>query len=183
MEEYVEPIVQFIEKSGWLGPFFYILLHIIRPMLFIPVLLICLASGFLFGGILGSIYTFIGLLASSLSFYYMMMYVPWLHRRLLKLKGKVFKKDLELNVWQLTACRLVPFIHFHVLSFYLVEKSTNVWDYTRQTAITIIPMSIVYTTIGQLLYNLNIYGLMVVGTLLLLLMVISRNWSEEAVIR
>ena len=183
MDNHVESFIQFIENSGWLGPFFYILLHLIRPMLFIPVLLLSLASGVLFGGVFGSIYTFIGLLTSSISFYFLMMYIPWLHKRLSRLKEKVLKKDPDLNVWQLTAFRLVPFIHFHVLSFYLLEKSENFRDYVRQTMITIVPMSIVYTTIGHLLYDLNIYGLLIVGTLLLVLMIVSRNWSEEAITR
>ncbi|WP_185970842.1 TVP38/TMEM64 family protein [Alkalicoccobacillus porphyridii] len=180
---HVESFIQFIENSGWLGPLFYILLHVIRPLLFIPVLLICLASGVLFGGFFGSIYTFFGLMSTSICFYFLMKYIPWLHRRLSKLKEKVLKKDPDLNVWQLTAFRLVPFVHYHVLSFYLMERSENFRDYVKQTMITIIPMSVVYTTIGHLLYDLNVYGLIIVGTLLLILMIISRNWSEEAITR
>lgn len=183
MKEYVEPITQFIEQAGWMGPLFFILFHLIRQVLFIPVLLICIVGGFLFGGVFGSIYSFIGLMGSSLSFYLLLSYVPWLHRRLARLKEKVLKKDPALNVWQLSLFRLVPFVHFHVLSFYAMEKSANVTEYMKQSFIMNIPMAIVYTSFGNLLYNLNTVGLVILASSLILLMILSRNWSDQVVTR
>ncbi|MDQ0208073.1 TVP38/TMEM64 family protein [Alkalicoccobacillus murimartini] len=183
MEDFVDPLLQFIEQAGWLGPFFFILFHLVRQVLFIPVLLICLAGGFIFGGVLGSLYSFIGLMGSSISFYFLMKYIPWLHKRLARLKERVLKKDPDLNVWQLSVFRLVPFVHFHVLSFYVMEKSADFKGYVRQSFIMNIPMAIVYTTFGNLLYDLNPYGLFALASFLILLMIISRNWSDQAVTR
>ncbi|MCM2675243.1 hypothetical protein [Alkalicoccobacillus plakortidis] len=122
-------------------------------------------------------------MGSSISFYILMKYVPWLHKRLARLKAKVLKKDPDLNVWQLSVFRLVPFVHFHVLSFYVMEKTTDFNEFVRQSFIMNIPMAIVYTSFGNLLYNLNSWGLLILASFLILLMILSRNWSDQAVTR
>lgn len=57
-----------IEMGGVLSPLLFIILHLIRPMLFLPVVFICISGGILFGPIAGSIYSIIGITMASLLF-------------------------------------------------------------------------------------------------------------------
>lgn len=58
----------FMDSSAW-GPIVYILIYLIRPLIFFPATLITLLSGFLFGPIAGIIYTVIGANGSAMLAY------------------------------------------------------------------------------------------------------------------
>lgn len=132
-----------------IAPLFFIILHVIRPILFIPVVLICIAGGLIFGIIPGIILSIIGLLLSSLSFHIVAKNLPSLTKRLIKMKHKLIGKDAHFSTGQITILRLIPFIHYHLLSFMIYESSTEFKSYFLTSLYTIIPMSVVYTTIGQ----------------------------------
>ncbi len=59
----VQALLGFMTNSLW-GPLIYILLYAIRPLVLFPATLLTLAGGFLFGPVLGVIYT---ILASNVS--------------------------------------------------------------------------------------------------------------------
>src|SRR5699024_1558769 len=50
---------------------------------------------------------------------------------------------------QIALLRLVPFIHFHLLSLYLIEISNGFKDYTKASLLTNIPLAVVYTSFVQ----------------------------------
>ncbi len=97
MEEHLERSLQFIEQSGWLAPLFFILLHVFRQVLFIPVLLVCLVGGYLFGTVYGSLYSMIGLTAVSLVFYALVHLFPSMRKRLTSLKQRFLKGTTSFN--------------------------------------------------------------------------------------
>lgn len=70
MEEQIAMLLVIAQTSGFLAPIAFILLHFLRQFLFIPVVVICIAGGVLFGTVAGTFYSVLGLLLSSLLFLY-----------------------------------------------------------------------------------------------------------------
>lgn len=56
MDGLLTDALAYIEAAGWLAPVLFIILHILRPVLFLPVLLVTLAGGYVFGLFYGMIF-------------------------------------------------------------------------------------------------------------------------------
>lgn len=148
-------IMAFIETGGYFAPILFIVFHLVRPLLFLPVILFCIVGGLLFGIVAGTIYSIIGITLSSVIFYGMIHRMPKTFSKLVQMKNKIFGKNAELTRPQITLMRLVPFIHFNLLSLCLIEISSHVKEYTKSSFYTSIPFVIVYTSIGQWITNLS----------------------------
>ncbi|GAA5416608.1 hypothetical protein Pryu01_01645 [Paraliobacillus ryukyuensis] len=148
MEQMNHSIELFIDHSGWFAPILFVLLHIIRPILFIPVIVVCIAGGVLFGFVEGAILSVIGLSAMSLLSYKIVYRFPKLHDRIAKLKQRVFQ-DRTMTVSQVMVLRITPFVHFHLLSFYLMEMTKNLREYMYYSVLGVIAPAIVYTAFGK----------------------------------
>ncbi|WP_100405063.1 TVP38/TMEM64 family protein [Bacillus solitudinis] len=184
MEEFLEQSYLFIEKAGWLGPFFFVLLHIFRQAFFIPVLVICLIGGYLFGTLYGSIYSVLGLTAVSVVFYGLIQIFPGIRGKLTRLKHRFLKDKQDLNLAQMMVMRLMPFIHFHLVSLYLIETTKNVREYTKKSFYVSIPPAIAYTAFGDMIHELPLAGTAIFALFLVLLFVLMRkretriSWQE-----
>ena len=55
--------------GSWYGPVLYIVIYVLRPLLLFPATIVSLLSGFLFGPILGVVYTVIGSNSSAMLAY------------------------------------------------------------------------------------------------------------------
>ncbi|MFD1414077.1 TVP38/TMEM64 family protein [Oceanobacillus jeddahense] len=144
-----------IEMGGVLSPLLFIILHLIRPMLFLPVVFICISGGILFGPIAGSIYSIIGITMASLLFYVMAGWMPKSIDKLIVLKQRLLGKNTEMTTAQITLLRLVPFIHFHLLSLCLIEANQTFRGYAKSSLISNIPLAIIYTSIGGWISQLS----------------------------
>ncbi|MGM8213326.1 TVP38/TMEM64 family protein [Virgibacillus sp. W0430] len=149
MEHVGQHIVSFIESGGLLAPLLFISFHLIRPLFFLPVIFICISGGMLFGTIGGTLYSVIGITLSSILFYGLMHNMPKTFRRIFYLKEKWMGKRSLLTKKQIALLRLIPFIHFHLLSLCLIEISSSFKDYIKSSLITNIPFAFIYTSIGQ----------------------------------
>src|SRR5690625_3424632 len=130
--EQIEYYIEFVKSTHVIiAPVLFILLHVMRPILFIPVTLICIAGGLVFGIVPGIILSIIGLLLSSMSFYFIANVMPSLTKRLIKMKKRIVGKDTSLTTGQMTILRLIPFIHYHLLSFIIYESSTGFKSYLK----------------------------------------------------
>ncbi|KMK74581.1 TVP38/TMEM64 family protein [Alkalihalobacillus pseudalcaliphilus] len=178
MNEKLEAARQLIEASGWLAPLLYLLLHLVRPFLFIPVLLTCLAGGYIFGTIYGSIYSIIGLTLTSVSFYVLIHYFPSFGRQLSQLKRKVIKSNHGMSTPQLMVIRLMPFVHFHFVSLYLLETTKNFREYTIRSIWFGIPPAIIYTAFGDIIHALPLTGTIVLMSLLIVCIMILPKKEE-----
>ncbi|WP_413379183.1 TVP38/TMEM64 family protein [Alkalihalobacillus sp. 1P02AB] len=178
MNEKIEAARQFIEASGWLAPFFFIVLHIIRPFLFIPVLLTCLVGGYIFGTLYGALYSIIGLTLTSLFFYLLIHYFPNFGQRLSQLKGKIMKSGNKLTDLQLMVIRLIPFIHFHFVSLYVFETTNHFRDYAMRSILFVLPPAIIYTAFGDMIHQLPLTGTITLTLILLLCLLIFRKKEE-----
>src|SRR5699024_6383921 len=182
--EQIEYYIEFVRSTHFLiAPLLFILLHLMRPLLFIPVILICITGGLIFGVIPGIILSIIGLSLSSVSFYLLADTIPSLTTRLIKMKNKLIGKDVHLTTGQMSVLRLIPFIHYHLLSFIIYESSTSFKPYLLTSFYTIIPMVVVYTTIGQSITSFSplVSFAMILGLIPLLFML--RKKDERVSLR
>ncbi|WP_332629122.1 TVP38/TMEM64 family protein [Halalkalibacter flavus] len=175
MEEFLERSFQVIEQSGWFAPLFFVLLHVFRQVFFIPVLLICLLGGYLFGTVYGSIYSILGLTAVSVVFYGLIHIFPSMRKKLTKLKKRFLKEKHQLTVVQMMIMRLMPFIHFHLVSLYLIESTKNLKEYTKYSFFVSIPPAVVYTAFGDMIHELPLAGTVVFATFLAILFLFFRK--------
>ncbi|WP_249870910.1 TVP38/TMEM64 family protein [Oceanobacillus saliphilus] len=152
-------LMTFIQMGGVFSPLLFIFFHLLRPLLFLPVVFICITGGILFGPVAGTIYSIIGITLSSILFYMMIGWMPRSLNRLIHVKQKLMGKHSELTTSQVTLLRLVPFIHFHLLSLCLIEISSGFKAYAKSSLLSNIPLAIVYTSIGGWLSNLSSYYL------------------------
>jgi uncharacterized membrane protein YdjX (TVP38/TMEM64 family) len=138
-----------MEASGYIAPVLFILFHVLRQFLFIPVALVCMAGGILFGSILGTIYSLIGLTLLSIIFYFAIKSFTSFYERLLRLKEKWFGKSADLTTGQIAILRLIPFIHYQLLNLCLMQKNPQFKPFVRATIISNIPLAFFYTVFGQ----------------------------------
>ncbi|WP_078555441.1 TVP38/TMEM64 family protein [Bacillus alkalicellulosilyticus] len=166
MEQATETIFRFIEESGWLAPVFFILFHMFRQLLFIPVLLVCLIGGYLFGIVHGTVYSLIGMTIVSMSFYYIVQLFPSILPKIRKIKAKWFgDEEHSFHISQLMIIRLMPFIHFHLTSLYLVESTKSLKEYTKLSFYSLIPAAFTFTAFGHIISELPVFvagGLVVI---------------------
>lgn len=148
MEQLDDWVEAFIENAGWMAPFFFIILHLIRPLLFLPVIAVCVLGGVAFGFIEGAVLSYIGLLLMSAVTYLLLNHLPKFHKKVTKLKEKVFGHR-TLSVGQVMLLRIMPFIHFHLLCFYLMDMTKTFREYMYYSAIGLTLPAIVYTAFGQ----------------------------------
>lgn len=149
MDEQLALLFVIAETGGILAPFVFILFHIFRQFLFVPVVVICMAGGVLFGTTAGTIYSLIGLFLSSLLFYLILCKVPKTHQKLSSIKKKWFGEYRNLTTGQIAVLRLVPFIHYHLLNFCLIERQKNFKDYMKTTVVSNLPLAFFYTVFGE----------------------------------
>lgn len=154
--EYVSHLViTLIESGGLFAPILFICFHLLRPLFFLPVIFICIFGGMMFGPINGTLYSVIGITLSSIFFYGLIHFMPKTFHRLIYIKHKIIGKEKELNTFQIGLLRLIPFIHFHLLSLCLIEISSSFKDYLKSSFLTNLPLAFIYTFIGQTIAKLT----------------------------
>lgn len=151
LELWIEHI---IEQAGWLAPILFILFHLLRPILFVPVVVVCIAGGYLFGFINGTLYSIVGLSLMSAAFYKVVNHFSSVREKMLTLKRKVIK-DQKMTVGQVIILRMMPFVHFHLLSLYLIDMTKSYKEYMKYSVLGIIIPSMVYTAFGQLITDMS----------------------------
>lgn len=177
-------LMAFIETGGLFAPVLFISFHLLRPLFFLPVVFICISGGVLFGTVAGTLYSVIGITLSSVVFYGIIRWMPKTFKKLTDLKKKIIGKHAELTTSQISILRLVPFIHFHILSLCLIEISSGFREYTKVSLLSSIPLALIYTSIGRWIANLSpLYIFICLLALLPLLYLLRRKevyikWNE-----
>jgi len=155
MDLFDSEIIMSIGTLGLLAPLLFISFHLIRPILFLPVMLICISGGILFGTLAGTVYSIVGITLSSILFYGLIQKMPKTLNRLITLKQKLIGPHVQMTTPQIALLRLIPFIHFHLLSLCLIEMTASFKDYTKSSIVSNIPLAVVYTSLGQQLSHLT----------------------------
>ncbi|MEH7388238.1 VTT domain-containing protein [Bacillus sp. JJ1521] len=149
MDETMTLLFVFIKSTGLLAPIIFIGIHLIRPFFFIPVPVICIVGGILFGSVFGTIYSILGLTMLSILFYFLYMQVPRLSQKINKLKQKWLGDKVNFTIGQVAILRLIPFINFHLLSLCIIDVTRNFREYAKGSFYTNIPVALLYTVFGQ----------------------------------
>ncbi|WP_079708303.1 TVP38/TMEM64 family protein [Paraliobacillus ryukyuensis] len=167
MEYIGASVTTIIETAGIFAPLVFIALHLVRPLLFLPVIFLCITGGVLFGVVPAIIYSLVGMTMSSLIFYKMTEKMPSTMHRFVRMKQKLLGKHSHFTTSQIAVLRLIPFIHFHLLSLCILELSKQLKDYMRASFVSNIPLAVIYTSIGQSITNFSpvMTGSMVIGAL------------------
>lgn len=155
--------MEIIRFGGIFAPLLFILLQAFRQFFFLPVGLICLTGGILFGALAGTLYSIIGITLSSVLFYFGMKSMPRVMKKVKALQKKWIGKRMPFSVGQIAILKMVPFMHFHLLSLCLIEISSNFKEYTKASIVSNIPIAIFYSSFGSVLLSLSL----VTGSLLL----------------
>lgn len=178
IEQLSKSIPIYIEQSGIIAPLLFILFHLIRPLLFLPVLFVCMVGGYLFGIIYGSIFSVIGLTLMCIIFYFIVRKSPNTISIFAKINKKMLKKGpLTLN--QIMILRVVPFAHFHLLSLYVIEQTTSFREYVKYSFLGVIIPSIIFTSFGQMIIDLPLFYSIILLTFLSLLFFSVRKKGME----
>ncbi|GGM24557.1 hypothetical protein GCM10011351_07920 [Paraliobacillus quinghaiensis] len=156
MDQFDQSLEMFINGAGWLAPVLFVLLHVLRPLFFLPVIVVCIAGGVLFGLVEGAILSLIGLSLMSLISYKLVNRFPKFRRNVTRLKEKVFPNRI-LTVGQVMVLRVMPFVHFHLLSLYLMEMTKSFKDYMYYSVLGLISPAILYTAFGEAITELPWY--------------------------
>ncbi|QHJ72045.1 TVP38/TMEM64 family protein [Planococcus halotolerans] len=148
MDQFDKSVELFIENAGWMAPFFFLILHLIRPFVFLPVVAVCIVGGVAFGFVQGTILSYIGLMLMSAIIYFLLKRLPKFHRKMTNLKERIFP-DRTLSVGQVMLLRIMPFVHFQLLCFYLMDMTKSFKEYMYYSAIGLTLPAVVYTAFGQ----------------------------------
>lgn len=149
MDEQLAMMFVLVESVGILAPLAFIFFHLLRQFLFLPVAVICIAGGVLFGTVLGTLYSTIGLMLVSMLFYLVINRMPKTHEKLSKIKEKWFGQYRNLTVSQIAILRLIPFIHFHLMNFCLLQRKKSFKEYVWGSFYSNLPLAFFYTIFGQ----------------------------------
>jgi uncharacterized membrane protein YdjX (TVP38/TMEM64 family) len=155
MNEDMSLLFVMIEAGGVFAPLAFILFHLLRSFLFIPVPVVLIAGGVLFGTLWGTLYSVIGLMGVSLFFYRFIDRMPKTQNRLVKIKVSWFGEYRNLTVGQIAILRLIPFVHYHLLSFCLKQRTPLFKDYMKASLLTNVPIAIFYTSFGEFISYLS----------------------------
>jgi uncharacterized membrane protein YdjX (TVP38/TMEM64 family) len=162
-------VLTVIETTGFFAPIVFIFFHMIRQFLFIPVVVVCIAGGVLFGAEFGTVYSVIGLTGASMVFYLFSKVFPTVLQRFEKMKDKWLGHYTCLSTGQIIILRMIPFVNFSLISLCILEKTKTFRRYTKVSLFTHIPSSLCFTFLGASIQTLSpIYLILLVLVLFLL---------------
>jgi uncharacterized membrane protein YdjX (TVP38/TMEM64 family) len=138
-----------VEAGGIIAPLAFVVFHLLRSFLFIPVSVVVVAGGVLFGTLWGTIYSVIGLMGVSVFFYVFIDRMPKTQERMIKIKNRWFGEYRNLTVGQIAILRLIPFVHYHLLSFCLKQRKPKFKEYMNASLVTNIPIALFFTIFGE----------------------------------
>ena len=162
-----EHVKNILVSLGVLAPIVYIIIYIIRPLVFFPTSILTPLAAVVFGPFLGWIYTFVGEnIAASVAF----LVARYFGGDQLSRFKKVKRIDEELKEHGLRTViflRLVPLFPFDVVNFGLGRTSVSFKKYVIGTAVGVLPGLTAYIFLGASLLS----GMYIIPTLGVFLLV------------
>ncbi|MFB3160776.1 VTT domain-containing protein [Neobacillus sp. 179-J 1A1 HS] len=165
MNEDLSLLLIMVEAGGIMAPLAFVVFHLLRSFLFIPVSVVVVAGGVLFGTLWGTIYSVIGLMGVSVFFYVFIDRMPKTQERIIKIKNRWFGEYRNLTVGQIAILRLIPFVHYHLLSFCLKQRKPKFKEYMRASLVTNIPIALFFTIFGEYIstFTPSVIGMILIG--------------------
>ena len=151
---WVTELNEYIGRLGWLGPFIYILIYIAATVLMIPGSALTLASGAIFGPIVGTMVTVVGSnIGANIAF---VLSRTILRERVLRwvedYPGFIGVSDAvgQGGIKIILLLRLSPVLPFTVINYLLGLTSITHWKYFWGTIIGMLPGTIAFVYFGSL---------------------------------
>ena len=151
-----------IKGSGQIAPIIYIVLFSILPTFFIPVTILAMASGYVFGRLNAGIYTFIGaFINSNLTYFIGRYFVYDLINEIANEKYRDIYSKLKIKSSGrdgfifMVIVRLLPFVPYTLLNYMSGAVGFNYMVFISSSMLGILPGIFIYTNIGT---NLSTIG-------------------------
>lgn len=150
LDEYPQLIQDFIGQYGIWGPILYIVIYILRPLIFFPATLLTAVSGAVFGPWLGILYTIIG---ENLSANFAFLIARYFGRNFVKKSegstGKKIDQFLNENGFITTLLMRLMYFPFDLTNYACGLSSMRQRDYAIATFIGILPGLITFVLLGS----------------------------------
>lgn len=146
----LDPVIAWIQQSGWRGPFAFVALYTVGAMIFLPGSVLTLAGGMLFGPVAGSVYSLVGaVLGATLSFLIARYWAhDWLSARLSR-RLQVVTNRLQASGWRLVALtRLIPLLPFGIVNYGLGALGLRLAHFVTASIVCMAPGTIAYSYMG-----------------------------------
>ncbi len=147
--EVTRNLVDFLATSFW-GPLAYIILYAIRPLILFPSSILTVAGGFVFGPILGVLYTIIASnISSSIAFYVGRFF----GEGLLKDDGsdnliQRYARRMRKNSFETVMIMRFIFLPYDAVSYLAGFLRIHFWPFILATALGSIPGTIAFVGFG-----------------------------------
>ncbi len=183
----VQNFLDLLNHRIW-GPSIYILLYAIRPLILFPSTLLTIASGFVFGPVLGVIYTIIASNISSTVAFFVGRYFG---SDLLQDDGsdhliQRYARRMRMNSFETVIIMRFIFLPYDAVSYLAGFLHINYWSFILATALGSIPGTIAFIGFGAsiesftgVLPNLDPVTFGVSLVILIVSLILSRVFKER----
>ncbi len=158
LNEYLdkERLHSWIKGFGPWGPFAYILIYSITPILFLPGLPVTIAAGLAFGPVYGTILALVGAtIGACLAFFVARYFARSQIENLLEGKLKKIDEGVEKNGWVYVAVtRLIPVFPFNLLNYAFGLTKIRFSHYAITSFICMFPATAAYVVLSSSLLDL-----------------------------
>jgi uncharacterized membrane protein YdjX (TVP38/TMEM64 family) len=154
--EVIQNLLTFLTQGFW-GPMVYILLYAIRPLIIFPSTLLTLAGGFVFGPVLGVIYTVI---ASNISSTLAFFVGRFFGEDLLQDDGsdsliQRYARRMRENSFETVMVMRFIFLPYDAVSYLAGFLRIKYWPFILATALGSIPGTIAFIGFGASIESFN----------------------------
>ena len=175
-------IREWIASFGIYAPLIFLLICIGRPFVLFPTSILSVSGGLVFGPLLG---TFLAVLGGSIGAFLFFSMARRLGLNILpeswKRRGETLEKRLsEKGFLYVLLLRLVPFLHFDLVSYVCGVSNVNRRKYYLATLIGMLPGAFALNFLGASFLSNNFTTVLIAAAILLLLLVISLYIRRKA---
>lgn len=167
-----EDIQKWVEGFGIWAPVIFMGIFAVRPFTLIPLSIIALSSGLIFGPYMGTLYNIIGtVIGAATSFAAIRIFMDEVHiKDDSKQTLKECKNDLEENGFKsVLMLRLIPALNFDLLTFFCAKMRVVWWKFLLATMVGTIPGSFMFGYFGSSLLKLKPLNLFILAGVLLVM--------------
>jgi len=167
-----EDIQQWVEDFGIWAPIIFMGIFAVRPFTLIPLSIIALSSGLIFGPYMGTLYNMIGtVIGAATSFAAIRIFTDGAHIEDRNLDTiKEFKNDLEENGFKsVLMLRLIPVLNFDLITFFCAKMKVIWWKFLLATLVGTIPGSFMFGYFGSSLLKLKPMNLIILAGIIVVL--------------
>jgi uncharacterized membrane protein YdjX (TVP38/TMEM64 family) len=151
-----ENVREFVEhlRGVWYGPAVFIGTFMVACVFALPASVFVLAAGFIWGWLLGGVYSILGgLLGAVLSFYVGRFVGAGMLEKFGRIGRAVAKQVDHATFRSLVAMRFIPGIPFAVLNYGAGVAGVRIRDFVPSTLVGVIPPMFVFAYCADALFN------------------------------